>query len=1859
MARKMIVGRYTFDASARTVTIPDNIPLERFFLITNVTDNVQIFNFASPTLGATGIGYDIDDETTTITLAYDTTSMSDSDKLQIMIEEDYQTFAPSEDLIDPVGKFRVSNPENLIDTDFEYSLQSTKWETLQTVNNIPTVYSSGGDIPIEGVTSVESTTGSRQIRVTTNIVHNLNVGDPISVQGLDLFNAEGFFIVSAVPDSLTFFYEIDTVSTISGDISGSYTNIIAAKFFEGSPLPISIEEGATTDGASPSNIDVVTTETHGFTENTKLYVRNTVGPKTLTIEDSSQEAPDGRPIIDTVPSFSTVETIATSTDTLRGTFRTPPVVSYDWEPTYSRYLTAADVDTAADTVSWPSHGMYNRYAILFNTPQRGTSIGGFTDGTVYYVEVVDVDTIKLHSNDELTAPVDITTWDTSNGLPRIGLVYKVFESVSTNRRTEFAYEVDGGTPTQAQFELSGSDLYNSLYGLGNEKPSRLVAFQGTSQASSYREINENYSSLPNQVELGRYGTTNPFYNAQFIQNSNGEFTTDFNNTSNFTQLSAGLEYQWNYNTGSPAYPSNASQFDQFFDGGSSVSSFGGSGIHSTFISWGNGGQSGGVGRTTGRMGYLPESYYSWQVEGFVQAPETGTYQIGVDGDDAVDVFINGQLVAYWYGGHGFSGNSNFSQGAQVSGSITLQAGQLYTFRARMQEAGGGDGIQVAWRRPGRSSFELIPGSAFFRGGATQPDSEVFYAFARTLNNDRNTIYIPNHGIEDGAGVTLVVDPADYGAGQRFIFANSSGVATTIDEATINGIANTVSSNLIRVQLQQSPFTDDVIGYPDNFTLSYQRENSFYNSIYIQNHKVSGTTEAVYDQVGPTAIGGIADNGTYLLSRVNDSRVSISNTSTSTTTATTTAVGEANNNTVTRFIDFENALGFDPSTASILEVQFRGDFSSSREYVLMKFDDNQEFFVGQRNGQDTSVWLTDDTWSVKNVSDLLVDNGSGQTGINVEFDPTSQVNFSPLPTGNFWEIRFIISADSGTIVLSSSGEGEQKFIIESQVGAYDGIYNINSIPGQDQFVTQSEFTIPVRDYLFDNTDIVGNTIVFAQDHNLITGEKILYEANGNTPMLPASDGYYAIAVNNVTVSIASSYVSAINNSPLQITPTTGNHHLNSANIIKAITGAGTVSITGGDTLVTGSGTRFLTDFKRFDSMWIETDGYAKEFTINQITTNESLTIFETPTVTTSAARYYYSTQFILRPDGFSLHKSFDGGVDITAGTSPNSKIIRQSRKYFRYQSGKGIQNSFAINFNPPKIVQSLIQSTGLIATVFTQEPHNFQIGDRVRIEKAEVTFGVNEYNGEFTIAGVLNEFGFQYEMNEIPAESRAGGFPTYTRVSWNDSYVRAGMFDDQNGFFYEFDGQKLYAVRRSSTQQLAGSINTTRGTQVIQGNGTSFTSQININEKIVIRGQSYKVVEVSSDSRLVVQPAYRGISARKVKITKTVDTRIPQDQWNIDKCDGTGPHGYILDINRIQMAYADYSWYGAGKVRFGFKDQNGHVRYCHEFKHNNRLDESYFRSGNLPARYEIENGPNATTAPTLFHFGTSIIMDGRFDDDKAYLFSSSSKPFAFTNGASRLVSSNANSTFQLVTIDGNRVFVYAIPVSESDAQNTAVGSQVVASGSDVLPTGTYVTQVRVDGANSRIFTSWPATATEPSGAAFPDIASGTTLVVGEQTAIDLTSPIPLVSLRLAPSVDSGLTGLVGEREIINRMQLGLRNAGVTSNTAYEVFLILNAIPSNLQFGNAQSPSLSQLIKHNAGDTLINGTTIYSQKSSSGSVDIDLRELLELGNSIQGGDGIFPAGPDLLTLAVQPQDTSQITGTTPFFVSGKINWSESQA
>ena len=147
MAKKLVTD-YEFvpydpnTLTGGTVTLKDNVSGERILLITNVTNNEILYNFSDPTKGfqttvnGTGCDYNEDFEKTIISLATDTSTMSATDQLQIFVESFASTFEPAETFVDPVSKLRVSNPETMIDTDFEYGPQATKWETLQLVNNM-------------------------------------------------------------------------------------------------------------------------------------------------------------------------------------------------------------------------------------------------------------------------------------------------------------------------------------------------------------------------------------------------------------------------------------------------------------------------------------------------------------------------------------------------------------------------------------------------------------------------------------------------------------------------------------------------------------------------------------------------------------------------------------------------------------------------------------------------------------------------------------------------------------------------------------------------------------------------------------------------------------------------------------------------------------------------------------------------------------------------------------------------------------------------------------------------------------------------------------------------------------------------------------------------------------------------------------------------------------------------------------------------------------------------------------------------------------------------------------------------------------------------------------------------------------------------------------------------------------------------------------------------------------------------------------------------------------------------------------------------------------------------------------------
>jgi hypothetical protein len=83
---KQLITSYSFDAANKKVTFLDLLFVEqsRILLITNVTTNAIVYNFADSTKGGTTAA-------NVLTLTYNTASMSNSDSLQIYYDMDQET----------------------------------------------------------------------------------------------------------------------------------------------------------------------------------------------------------------------------------------------------------------------------------------------------------------------------------------------------------------------------------------------------------------------------------------------------------------------------------------------------------------------------------------------------------------------------------------------------------------------------------------------------------------------------------------------------------------------------------------------------------------------------------------------------------------------------------------------------------------------------------------------------------------------------------------------------------------------------------------------------------------------------------------------------------------------------------------------------------------------------------------------------------------------------------------------------------------------------------------------------------------------------------------------------------------------------------------------------------------------------------------------------------------------------------------------------------------------------------------------------------------------------------------------------------------------------------------------------------------------------------------------------------------------------------------------------------------------------------------------------------------------------------------------------------------------------------------
>lgn len=296
---------------------------------------------------------------------------------------------------------------------------------------------------------------------------------------------------------------------------------------------------------------------------------------------------------------------------------------------------------------------------------------GFTTPTIntditYYVEAYYC---NLSSN---RTPVTVTKLD-----PPVAAISGNTtgnDVVSLTASGDGNYLWSGGyAPTQAVNYFTNSGLYTLT-----------VSNSGCSNST-------NISVTVNKFGMSKFGKLITDTTYQVTKNGNINADTYLNKHGKMSPSKIDGKLNYKIYTSPASHPSDANSFSIYTDEANKTSS----GIYAAdlLLDWSISTSLSNVNIAIPNSGDL----FSVEVSGYFIPEESGNYLFTCEGDDAVDLFINGVNVANHYGGHGISGLGTHT------GTINLVQGTKYTFRARMQENGGGEGLRVFWRKPSQNS----------------------------------------------------------------------------------------------------------------------------------------------------------------------------------------------------------------------------------------------------------------------------------------------------------------------------------------------------------------------------------------------------------------------------------------------------------------------------------------------------------------------------------------------------------------------------------------------------------------------------------------------------------------------------------------------------------------------------------------------------------------------------------------------------------------------------------------------------------------------------------------------------------------------------------------------------------------------------------------------------------------------------------------------------------------------------------------------------------------------------------------------------------------------------------------------------
>lgn len=1683
-----------------TIKLQGQYTLDKLLLITNATTNQILYNFSDATTQATvdfnapyntnHHQYDNDfqsfiqtaDYITTIELNVDTTACSETDDIQIFVEGEEQKIRPYDFGTDAIERMRVAQPQSMLDADFEYGLQPTKWQAIGIARGYPSVYEvPGSDTPVISVVTDASAgtggIGQSLITVTSQSAHGFSVGTPITIRSLantiSGFNrAEGTFIISTVPSPTTFtYYATAKVGSSNGQVlATTYTQLRKAAFYTGASIG-----NPTLSVYSNGQVGSFTTKFITSIGSQQIAVAGAL--PTLGVPISAAGVNAGTQVTGTVgpgglavtkeiglPSLTgdTVVYVTDSSEILEG-------MAIDSGNGTSVFVNGIDGTTISlsGPLTADKSGSTETYLNL-----SGTNVVPGGVGASFSVDRV----VGAYSNLQVTSPG--TGYVTNSRVKILGSDLGGVDTVN-DLFVKIASVVDGKLET---FSTGGTAV------LGNS----IVTF-----TSSGSPVFKKIASI-NSTGLAA-GPSNSYINVlQSVTYTDGTATgatfniTDAGGSYGVTLQDIGLNYQVGdiiTILGSELHGIDGENDLKItvltVDTQGEILTFSHTGVPDTPIGPFTGiSQSTTSGSGSGSLFDISDSgsgqYVVVLQSGgtLYQATDTitinGSLLGGVDGVNNLIITIdsvdgNGAILTFTPSGTIDSPIGPFLNTPQ-SFVRTFGNGSGAAFNINDQ----GDGSFVVFVANGGSNYEIgdtiiILGSQV--GGVDGVNDITIAISGTTTSNGANGL------IQDsttGTGTGATVNVAVNLLGQYVVtLVNGGGGYAVSEQLTILG------SQL-----------DGVDGEND-LTVTVSTVSSLSIASGISQDTTSGQGSGATFDVALDGLGG------YVATLVNKGiNYDIGD--------TVTILGSRLDG-----IDVTNDLtltvtGVTDGTIDVAIILSGTSVSGERSYTAL----TQSSTSGAGAGAEFDVQTSGGSYLVNLVSpglgyilnEVITIDGSTLGGVDGINDLSINVVAASGVTGSIIAFNYSGVAGSTNATFSSLTGTPVATGLDSSfdVTRIGGSYTVEvNTPGEGYQVND---VISINGSIIGGVDIFNDALVTVTGVNIVTGEILSATISGTSVGGASIEFWSAISISDPTIAVIATNTSmtTVAIATIQATWETNHGLVPGMSILVDITSAGT------------------------------NHSYAKgPFFVEEVPSLKTIryTARTNGVIDTGTAM---SGIIYARPQSFFIHRPFDGGVQLgTGGPQHGSQAIRMSKKYIRYQSGKGVMYNTGALFAPSYDIRTMTATgtaIGSFITVTTDDTdHGCQIGAEITINGA-VTTG---YNGVFKVVDITDERTFKVQATQVLGATTAELTSSCQMAvrTWHGATVRAGAYDDQNGMFWQYDGQRLAVGRRSSTFQLAGVVSVNVDSNLITGTNTRFTQQLAAGDRVVIKGMSHVVTQIASDTSMTVSPDFRGvINVTNVKLCKTIDIIVPQEEFNQDQLNGSGPSGYNVDITKMQMIGMQYTWYGAGFIDFMLRGSDGNYTFAHRFRNSNNNTEAYMRTGNLPVRYEVINeGAKGVLASAMTNSQTTVVLQD------AYWF-----PY---NGTVMIDNEMISYTGRTdTTLTGcTRAAQLSLFVSGSQRNFTGGSAAVHNKGAGVILISNTVTPI-ISHWGSAFLTD--GRFDSDRGYIFNYAATNLNISTTKTTAF---------LIRLAPSVSNAIVGDLGERELLNRAQLLLNGIEITADT----------------------------------------------------------------------------------------------------------------